>query len=200
MADKVGCWVFITLFSIDFCMFLTFCNKTNSLHSHTIMSVSLLLLLLQKSFYYDHRCCGSKIQTRHSKDVLSRRHDVWDLSMEDWKAGAAPVCGAGIPRTYLSSHVCGLGFCRAWCSQVSQTPDVVAQGSKSVCLKRSTQKLHGFFKPSLSFVESLNMVSTWCQLVQPRFKEKGHRSLLSCLGDCQKIWKYANQQSPLSGQ
>lgn len=86
----------------------------------------------------------------------------------------------------IFTHVCVLGFCTAWCSQVSQTPYVVGQGSKSVCLKRRTQKLHGFFKPSLSFVESLNMVSTWCQLVQPRFKEKGYRSLLSCRGGVAK--------------
>ena len=41
------------------------------------------------------------------------------------------------------------------------------------------------------------MVSTWYKLVLPRFKEKRHRSLLCCSGECQNIWKYANQQNPL---
>ena len=64
------------------------------------------------------------------------------------------------------------------------------------------REVHRSFRASsnlVRFIASLNMVSTWYKLVPPRFKEKRQRSLLCCSGECQKFWKYANQQNPLLG-
>lgn len=80
----------------------------------------------------------------------------------------------------------------AWVSVLRSVPQVL-----KVCVPTEVHRSFRVSSNLVCFIASLNTVSTWYQLVLPRFKEKRHRSLLCRNRECPKIWKYANQQNPL---
>lgn len=71
-----------------------------SLLKHTICARSHLELGIIKGqlFYYNHQFCDLEIHKGHSRDDFSLLHDIWNLSLKDWKAGRLqPSEGSSLP-------------------------------------------------------------------------------------------------------
>ena len=91
MAERVGWWIsgfhFIIFYSF---LYIFNISKKRSIfpHPHTIMSCC-YYCYQKKIILFCSWILGSRIQTGHQNDVLRPSHDVWDLSVEDSKAGVA---------------------------------------------------------------------------------------------------------------